>query len=115
MVSRPPALVLTENPDILATIGRHHTLRPALVIGFAAETDDLIRNAERKLVAKGADWILANDVSPSSGVMGGAENAVHLLSTAGQEDWPRMDKREVARRLMERIAVELAGRGKRTA
>jgi phosphopantothenoylcysteine decarboxylase/phosphopantothenate--cysteine ligase len=110
----PPALTLTENPDILATVGRHHTLRPALVIGFAAETDDLMKNAERKLVAKGADWIVANDVSPGSGTMGGAENAVHIVSREAKEDWPRMDKREVARRLIERIAVELAGRGKRT-
>ena len=62
---KPPALALTENPDILATIGRHHTLRPALVVGFAAETDDLIANAGKKLAAKGADWILANDVSPA--------------------------------------------------
>ena len=68
---RPPALALTENPDILATIGRHHTLRPALVVGFAAETDDLLANARKKLAAKGADWILANDVSPASGIMGG--------------------------------------------
>ncbi len=105
---RPPALSLTENPDILATIGRHHTLRPALVVGFAAETDDLIANARKKLQAKGADWILANDVSPHSGIMGGEENAVHLISRAGIEDWPRMAKSDVARRLVERIAAELS-------
>ncbi len=105
-----PALALTENPDILATIGRHHTLRPALVVGFAAETDDLTANARKKLAAKGADWILANDVSPASGIMGGAENAVELISSAGTEDWPRMTKREVARKLIERIATQLAGR-----
>ncbi len=111
---RPPALALTENPDILATIGRHHTLRPALVVGFAAETDDLLANAGKKRAAKGADWILANDVSPASGIMGGAENAVHLISRDHVDDWPRMDKREVARRLVERIAAELAEKGKKT-
>ena len=105
---KPPALALTENPDILATVGRHHTLRPALVIGFAAETGDLLANAEKKLAAKGADWILANDVSPGSGIMGGAENAVHLVSRGGVEDWPRMAKRDVARKLVERIADALA-------
>ena len=104
----PPELALTENPDILATVGRHHTLRPALVVGFAAETDELIANARKKLAAKGADWILANDVSPSSGVMGGAENAVHLISRDGSEEWPRMAKGEVARRLIECLAEKLA-------
>ncbi len=104
---RPPALALTENPDILATVGRHHTLRPALVVGFAAETDDLLANARKKLAAKGADWILANDVSPGSGIMGGAENAVHLIDRGGAEDWPRMAKGDVARRLVERIAAKL--------
>ncbi len=107
---RPPALALTENPDILATIGRHHTLRPALVVGFAAETDDLLANGEKKRAAKGADWILANDVSPRSGIMGGSENAVHLISREGVEDWPRMAKRAVARRLVERLATKLAER-----
>ncbi len=105
---RPPALALTENPDILATVGRHHTLRPALVIGFAAETSDLMANARKKLAAKGADWILANDVSPASGIMGGEENAVHLVSRDGVEDWPRMAKSEVAQQLIERIAAKLA-------
>ena len=71
-------------------------------------------NAEKKRAAKGADWILANDVSPASGIMGGTENAVHLVSQAGVEDWPRMAKRDVARRLVERIAAELAERGKTT-
>ena len=111
---KPPALALTENPDILASVGRHHTLRPALVVGFAAETDDLIANAKRKLAAKGADWILANDVSPASGIMGGAENAVHLIAADSVEDWPRMAKGDVARRLVERIAVALADRDGKT-
>ena len=106
-----PELALTENPDILATVGRHHTLRPALVVGFAAETGDLMANAERKRGAKGADWILANDVSPESGIMGGTENAVHLVSRDGVEDWPRMEKSAVARRLVERIAAALAEKG----
>lgn len=105
---RPPTLALSENPDILAAVGGHHTLRPTLVIGFAAETDDLIANAQKKLAAKGADWIMANDVSPRSGIMGGVENAVHLISRGGIEDWPRMAKQDVARRLVERIATQLA-------
>jgi phosphopantothenoylcysteine decarboxylase/phosphopantothenate--cysteine ligase len=103
----PPALVLAENPDILAIVGRHATLRPKLVIGFAAETDDLIGNAAAKLKAKGADWIVANDVSPESGVMGGEENTVHLLSGTGVEHWPRLAKSEVAARLVARIAGAL--------
>jgi phosphopantothenoylcysteine decarboxylase/phosphopantothenate--cysteine ligase len=103
-----PALKLTENPDILATVGRHHTLRPRLVVGFAAETNDLLANARKKLAAKGADWILANDVSPQSGIMGGAENAVHVVSAKGVEDWPRLPKDEVAARLVARIADALA-------
>ena len=83
-------------------------------MGFAAETDDLMANARKKLAAKGADWILANDVSPHSGIMGGAENAVHLISADGVEDWPRMAKDDVARRLVERIAAALAKHGKKT-
>jgi phosphopantothenoylcysteine decarboxylase/phosphopantothenate--cysteine ligase len=110
---KPPALMLTENPDILATVGRHHTLRPLLVVGFAAETDDLLANARKKLAAKGADWILANDVSPQSGIMGGEENAVHLVSAGGIEDWPRMPKAAVAAQLVARVAQALA-KGKST-
>jgi phosphopantothenoylcysteine decarboxylase/phosphopantothenate--cysteine ligase len=110
---KAPALKLTENPDILAMIGRHRTLRPVLVVGFAAETDDLLVNARKKLAAKGADWILANDVSPQSGIMGGEENAVHVVSATGVEDWPRLPKGEVAARLIARIADALAkGRAK---
>jgi phosphopantothenoylcysteine decarboxylase / phosphopantothenate---cysteine ligase len=101
------ALELVENPDILATVGKHKTLRPALVIGFAAETDDLLANARKKLKAKGADWILANDVSPETGIMGGEENAIRLVTAKGVEDWPRLPKRAVAERLMERIAEAL--------
>ena len=100
-------LQLIENPDILATIGRHRTLRPALLVGFAAETSDLIRNARAKLKAKGADWILANDVSEGSGVMGGDDNTVSLISAAGVDAWPTMTKVEVAARLADRIAEAL--------
>ncbi len=104
----PPALALTENPDILATIAHRRDGRPALIVGFAAETADLIANARAKLKAKGADWILANDVSPATGIMGGEENMVHLLSADGVEDWPRMSKAAVAARLVARIAASLA-------
>ena len=105
-----PPLRLVENPDILAAVGRHHTLRPALVVGFAAETGNLLANAQAKLVAKGADWILANDVSPGSGAMGGDDNAVHLITREGTEEWPRLPKREVAERLVARIAEALRSR-----
>ncbi|MHA1157933.1 MAG: bifunctional phosphopantothenoylcysteine decarboxylase/phosphopantothenate--cysteine ligase CoaBC [Alphaproteobacteria bacterium] len=103
----PPALALVENPDILATIGHHKTQRPALVIGFAAETDDVLRHGEAKRGRKGADWILANDVSPGTGVMGGTENEVHLIGPEGVESWPRMAKSEVAARLVTRIVEHL--------
>jgi phosphopantothenoylcysteine decarboxylase/phosphopantothenate--cysteine ligase len=103
------ALELVENPDILATIGHHESARPGLVIGFAAETDDLIRNARKKLKAKGADWILANDVSPETGIMGGEENAIRLVSAEGVEEWPRLAKGEVAARLVERIVARIGG------
>jgi phosphopantothenoylcysteine decarboxylase/phosphopantothenate--cysteine ligase len=104
-----PPLALAENPDILATIGRHHTLRPDLVIGFAAETADLEKNAKAKLKAKGADWILANDVSPGTGTMGGDTNTIHLISADGSETWPTMAKTAVAERLVERIAERVGG------
>ena len=106
----PPALVLKENPDILKTVAAH-AHRPGLVIGFAAETDDLLANARAKLAAKGCDWIVANDVSPATGVMGGDRNRVHLLSAAGLEDWPDMTKQEVAERLVARIAAALRNGG----
>ena len=103
----PPVLRLSENPDVLATVSRH-ALRPRLVVGFAAETDDVARHAALKRARKGCDWILANDVSPATGIMGGAENAVTLITEAGAEAWPRAPKAEVAARLASRIAEALA-------
>ena len=103
----PPLLELVPNPDILATIAEACPRRPRLVIGFAAETNDLMANAQAKRERKNADWIVANDVSPATGIMGGEENAVHLISADGVEDWPRMAKQEVARRLAQRIVAAL--------
>lgn len=99
-----PALQFAENPDILATVSGLKADRPSLVVGFAAETDDVIANARAKLARKGCDWILANDVRPETGIMGGDENAVTLVSAEGEEDWPRMSKSMVAARLADRIA-----------
>ncbi len=104
-----PMLEFAENPDILAWLGRLTNGRPDLVVGFAAETDDVLANAKAKRLRKGADWIVANDVSPETGIMGGPENAVTLITETGAEPWPRMTKPEVARRLAERIADTLAG------
>jgi phosphopantothenoylcysteine decarboxylase / phosphopantothenate---cysteine ligase len=104
----PPALELVANADILASIARVSPRRPRLVIGFAAETNDLLANAQAKRARKNADWIVANDVSTASGIMGGEENAVHLLTAEGVEEWPRLAKPEVAWRLAARIAVALA-------
>ncbi len=87
----------------------HGAHRPRLVIGFAAETDDLIGHARAKLAKKGADWIVANDVSPGTGIMGGEKNTVHLITTNATEDWPELDKAEVGRRLAARIADALRG------
>jgi phosphopantothenoylcysteine decarboxylase/phosphopantothenate--cysteine ligase len=98
-----PTLALTENPDILKTVG-HHTQRPKLVIGFAAETQDVESNAKAKLERKGADIIVANDVSPSTGIMGGTRNRVKLVRHDGVEQWPDLDKDEVAARLAALIA-----------
>jgi len=103
----PPTLTLVPNPDILATIAAAGPDRPRLVVGFAAETDDLLTNAQGKRIRKNADWIVANDVSPETGIMGGAENAVHLVSAGGIETWPRLAKDDVARRLALRIARAL--------
>ncbi|PTW63229.1 phosphopantothenoylcysteine decarboxylase/phosphopantothenate--cysteine ligase [Breoghania corrubedonensis] len=105
---RPPVMEFTENPDILAGIGHRGEGRPALVIGFAAETADLLANAKAKLERKGADWILANDVSTpayGTGIMGGDANEIQILSRDGVEAWPRLDKRQVADRLVARIAA----------
>jgi phosphopantothenoylcysteine decarboxylase/phosphopantothenate--cysteine ligase len=99
-----PTLTLVENPDILAGISRHASMRPRLVIGFAAETDELIANAKAKRAAKGADWIVANDVGGGN-VMGSDRNRVHLLTAGGTESWPDLSKTEVARRLADRIAA----------
>jgi phosphopantothenoylcysteine decarboxylase / phosphopantothenate---cysteine ligase len=104
---RTPTLALTENPDILSTIAQRKSGRPRLVIGFAAETDDLIANAKAKLARKGCDWILANDVSPATGIMGGDINTIHLITPDGVEAWPPQSKSEVARFLIERIAATL--------
>jgi phosphopantothenoylcysteine decarboxylase/phosphopantothenate--cysteine ligase len=104
---RPTALALVENPDILATIARRKSDRPQVVIGFAAETEDLIGNAKAKLAAKGCDFIVANDVSAATGIMGGNSNTVHLIGTAGVESWPPLSKDEVAHRLIERLTAAL--------
>jgi phosphopantothenoylcysteine decarboxylase/phosphopantothenate--cysteine ligase len=101
-----PTLALTENPDILKTVG-HHTMRPKLVIGFAAETQDVESNARAKLDRKGADIIVANDVSPATGIMGGVRNRVKIVSHSGIEQWPDLAKEEVATRLAAMIAERL--------
>jgi phosphopantothenoylcysteine decarboxylase/phosphopantothenate--cysteine ligase len=106
----PPVLRLVENPDILASISRRANDRPALVIGFAAETDEIVANARAKRARKRCDWILANDVSPGTGTFGGDENTIHLVDADGVEDWPVMTKREVAARLAARIADHLPPR-----
>jgi len=106
----PPALRLTENPDILATIARAGPDRPRLVVGFAAETGDVVAYARAKIGRKGCDWLVANDVSPGSGTFGGDENTVHLIRADGTvEDWPRASKTAVAQRLVAAIADRLAG------
>ena len=102
-----PALEFAENPDILALVSKGDA-RPRLVVGFAAETDQVETYAAAKRLRKGCDWIVANDVSPATGIMGGSENAVVLISDAGSEVWPRMAKDAVARRLADRIAAALA-------
>ena len=104
-----PSLQFAENPDILARVSQMAEGRPRLVVGFAAETDNVIDNATAKRARKGCDWIVANDVSPATGIMGGSENAVHLITADSREDWPRMGKAEVAAKLAARIAEALAG------
>ena len=105
----PPALELAPNPDILATLSKPGPKRPKLVVGFAAETENLVANAIDKRKRKGCDWIVANDVSPASGTFGGERNTVHLVSAEGVEEWPTLAKDEVAQRLADRIAAQIAG------
>jgi phosphopantothenoylcysteine decarboxylase/phosphopantothenate--cysteine ligase len=102
-----PVLEFAENPDILKRVSHMTENRPPLVVGFAAETDTVIEHATAKRLRKGCDWIVANDVSPATGIMGGSENAVILISDEGAEEWPRMGKDAVARRLAERMAQAL--------
>jgi len=103
-----PKLSFAENPDILASVAQMTDARPQLVVGFAAETDDVVNHASAKRTRKGCDWIVANDVSPETGIMGGTENAVTVIDGNGAEAWPRMDKDQVAKRLAERIAQALS-------
>jgi phosphopantothenoylcysteine decarboxylase/phosphopantothenate--cysteine ligase len=105
-------LTLVENPDILAAMGRRSKNRPALVVGFAAESGQLVENAQAKLTAKNCDMIVANDVSRASGVLGGENNKVLILTKEGKESWPRMTKQEVARRLVARLSAMLAETGR---
>ena len=102
-----PSLNFAENPDILASLSQRKTNRPGLVIGFAAETNDVIANATAKRLRKGCDWILANDVSPETGIMGGTENTVTLISAEGADNWPRMTKDQTARKLANLISEAL--------
>jgi phosphopantothenoylcysteine decarboxylase/phosphopantothenate--cysteine ligase len=107
----PPSLALVENPDILAAIGRNSARRPALVVGFAAETEHVIENARDKLRRKRCDLIVANSVAEGTGTFGGSANAVHLVTAAGVESWPKMSKQEVAARLIERLVGLLKDKG----
>ena len=104
---KAPTIELVENPDILSTIAHRKSGRPRLVIGFAAETDRVIANAKAKLAKKGCDWILANDVSPETGIMGGDANTIHVVTMDGVESWPPQSKNDVARALIARIAAAL--------
>ena len=104
-----PVFNLVENPDMLATIAHRKTGRPPLVIGFAAETENVIAHAKAKLDRKGCDWIVANDVSPATGVMGGERNTVHLVTAKGVESWPTQTKEEVANALIKRAAAAISG------
>ena len=104
---RTPELSLTENPDILSTIAHLSSKRPNLVIGFAAETENVVANAKSKLARKGCDWILANDVSPQTGIMGGDNNTIQLVTAKGVEPWPTQTKQDVAAMLVARIAAEI--------
>ncbi len=105
--SGPPEIRLAENPDILKTIATRKAKRPAIVVGFAAETENLLENAREKLKRKGCDLIVANDVSPERGIFGGDRNTVHLISASADESWPEMSKQDVAQRLMLELARRL--------
>lgn len=104
-----PTLKLIENPDILHTLATHQSRRPRLVVGFAAETEKVVEHAQAKRLKKGCDWIVANDVSPATGVMGGDDNTVHIVTAHGVETWPKLAKHDVARKLAEKIATHLKG------
>jgi len=106
--SDPAPIALLRNPDILATLSAAGNQRPRLVVGFAAETEDLIANAKKKLAAKGCDYIVANDVSAGTDTFGGGENTVHLVGSDGVENWPRLSKQDVAERLVDTIVRRLA-------
>jgi phosphopantothenoylcysteine decarboxylase/phosphopantothenate--cysteine ligase len=106
--ARTPELSLAENPDILSTIAHRKASRPKLVVGFAAETENMIANAKAKLARKGCDWILANDVSPATGIMGGDRNTIALVTRDGVENWPPQSKDDVARMLIGRIGKTIA-------
>ncbi|MBL0898824.1 MAG: bifunctional phosphopantothenoylcysteine decarboxylase/phosphopantothenate--cysteine ligase CoaBC [Reyranella sp.] len=108
----PPALELAPNPDILATLAKRGPKRPALVVGFAAETEEVVANAIDKRARKGCDWIVANDVSPATGTFGGDRNTVHLVTSRGMESWPPLGKADVAARLAARVALHFAEAGK---
>ena len=103
----PPAIELAPNPDILATLSKPGPQRPALVVGFAAETENVVANAIEKRTRKGCDWIVANDVSPATGTFGGERNTVHLISAQGVQDWPTLSKDRVAMQLAGAIALQL--------
>jgi len=103
-----PDLALAENPDILATLSARNDRRPSLVVGFAAETGDVVPYAQAKLAKKGCDWIVANDVSEGTGTFGGDDNSVHLVTASGADAWPRMAKQQVGERLAREIAGFLA-------
>ena len=104
----PAPIALQRNPDILATLAAAGNQRPRLVVGFAAETENLIANARKKLAAKGCDLIVANDVSTESGTFGGEQNTVHLVSPTGVDSWPRLSKHEVSERLIDAIVQRLS-------
>jgi len=103
----PPSLELTANPDILATLSKPGARRPSLVVGFAAETENLVANAIDKRTRKGCDWIVANDVSAATGTFGGERNTVHLITAQGVQEWPTLSKDEVAMRLAGAVALQL--------